>query len=96
MRAAGGRGQKGHRVGEMQGAVGHHLESAEGEKRLSLGGAEGRPGGQEVTARNRSKTGRTARTSKEKGAVDGSRERSYFYLIGQANFKQFSGTICEK
>lgn len=30
----------------------------------------------------------------ERGAGDGSREISYFYLIGQANFKQFSGTIC--
>lgn len=32
----------------------------------------------------------------ERGAEDGSREISYFYLIGQANFKQFSGTICKK
>lgn len=32
----------------------------------------------------------------ERGAEDGSREISYFYLIGQANFKQFAGTICEK
>lgn len=74
-----------------------------GRKETELGRGRGqrweicdRPGGQEITARNRSKTGRTARTSKEKGAADGSRERSYFYLIGQANFKQLSGIICEK
>lgn len=30
----------------------------------------------------------------ERGTGGGSREISYFYLIGQANFKQFSGTIC--
>lgn len=42
------------------------------------------------------KAGRTENIKGERGAEDGSREISYFYLIGQANFKQFSGTICEK
>lgn len=68
----------------------------EGEEKEREGG-EDDMSGEAGDNSNMRKTGRTVLNIKgERGAEDGSREISYFYLIGQANFKQFSGTICEK